>query len=187
MQIKFAIPSPINKIKRIESTVSLSPTHFDAGFQAGYQAGQWQAALEQKKWIDSQKEEWKKSLQALHSLHQEAQNLIVSDFPSLLQLLAEKLLKKNPFTAPQIADEIQLLLRDLSEAQSIRIECAPLELESIQNICEKTGMNLGQGSVHWKSNADLACGEYRIHSDLGSIDGRLQLKLAKLQLALDPQ
>lgn len=187
MQIKFAIPTPITKIKPIEKTASLSPSHFDEGFQAGYQAGQWQAALEQKKWIDSQKEEWNKSLLALHSLHQEAQNLIASDFPPLIQLLTEKLLKKNPFTPQQIADEIQSLLKDLSEAHSIRIECAPLELESIQNICEKTGMNLGQGSVHWKSNADLASGEYRIHSDLGSIDARLQLKLAKLQLALDPR
>ncbi len=185
MQIKFAIPSKINKIERIEGKPALDTKQFDEGFHAGYQAGKWQAALEQKKWVDTQKEEWKKSLQALTSLHQESRTLIASDFPQLIQLITDKLLKKNPFTHQQIAEEIQSLLRDLSEAQSIRIECSPLDLESIQNICEKTGMILGQGTILWKSNHDLTAGEYRIHSDLGSIDGRLQLKLAKLKLALD--
>ncbi len=187
MQIKFAIPSKITKIERIEKKSPVETHYFDEGFKAGYQAGQWQAALEQKKWIESHQEEWKKSLLALTSLHQEARDLIASDFPTLIQLITDKLLKKNPFTHQQIADEIQTLLSELSEAQSIRIECAPLDLESIQTICEKTGMHLGQGTVQWKSNAELTAGEYRIHSDLGSIDGRLQLKLAKLRLALDPK
>ncbi|MES2308989.1 MAG: FliH/SctL family protein [Verrucomicrobiota bacterium] len=185
MQVKFAIPSKITKVVRVEKNETTDPAHFDAGFKAGYQAGQWQATLEQKKWIETQKVEWAKSLEALLSLHQEAKTLIAADFPFFAQTIVEKLLKKNPFTPEQIADEILAFLKDLSEAHSIRIECAPQDLQSIQSICEKTGMNLGQGSVQWKAHADLASGEYRLQSDLGSVDGRLQPKLAKLKIALD--
>jgi flagellar biosynthesis/type III secretory pathway protein FliH len=185
MQVKFAIPSKITKVARVEKTASTDPKHFDAGFQAGYQAGRWQAELEQQKWIETQKAEWVKSLEALTSLHQETKNLIAEDFPLFAQTIVEKLLKKNPYTPDQIAEEIQCFLRDLSEAHSIRIECSAEDLLTVQGICEKTGMNLGQGSVQWKSHADLASGEYRIQSDLGSIDGRLQPKLAKLKIALE--
>lgn len=183
MRTKFAIPHKIAKITLKEKSEESSRAQIGDGFEAGYQAGKWQAALEQKKWIEVQKNELQKNLQTLQEIKTQTNDLIAAEFPGLLHLLLEKVLKKNPFTVKQIAEEIQVFLRELNEAHSVRIECAPSDLKSIQETCEKMNLNFGQGGLQWKTNPDLQSGEYRIQSDLGSVDGRLQARLAKLNLS----
>lgn len=184
MEFKFSIPQKIEKITLKQSSPAKVRAKIDEGFEAGYQAGKWQASMEQKKWVAAQKAELQQTMEALQKIYIETQNLISHDFPPMLQLILEKLFKKNPFTPEQIATEIQAFLQELNEAHSIRIECAPQTLQAIQNACEKMNLNFGQGSLQWKTNSDLHPGEYRIQSDLGSVDGRLQPRLAKLDLAL---
>lgn|GEM_PF-5656929 len=166
---------------------------YDGGFSAGYQAGLLEGKFayqekirESEKKIQEVSATLAKKMGELNQLNRQALNTAQEHLPDLLLTVLSKILEKHTFARAEIAAEIDKVLKELTLAESIFIECAEAEMAQLEELVKGSGYSISQGTVKWKANSDLKPGEFIIHSDLGFYDGRHMNRIKKVQTVLSP-
>jgi flagellar assembly protein FliH len=102
---------------------------------------------------------------------------------TLAVALAERLLGAALALDPaRIADLARAVLDEARGARRALIEAHPLDADELRQ--RLTGDGLDRQSIDVRSDAALARGELRLHTDLGTIDARLAPRFERLAAAL---
>jgi len=101
-------------------------------------------------------------------------------------LLAERVigraLEMDPALIASIAREA---LSEARGARRVRLECHPLDAESLRGHLAAAGLGGPEGVViDVLANTELARGSLRVHTELGTLDARLHPRLERLAAAL---
>ncbi len=184
LSFNLTLPTSITTAALTESPESTAPG-YQEGFQSGYKAGQWKAQLEAEQQLAEIRKQFAAQLKALHTVHETLDQTAGKHLPELLSLTLQRLFRKHPFTAEETAKELASILQELSEAQSITIECHPKHLSDLQSFVKSESLTMGNDHFIWKESPDLNAGEFKIQSDLGTYDGRHLIKLSKVQTVLE--
>jgi flagellar biosynthesis/type III secretory pathway protein FliH len=158
---------------------------YKAGFEAGYKEGRWRAELELRREREALGRKFGDRLAALDRIHESLVQLSQQHLPSLVLAAVTRLFQHHRFSDDEIFSEVSSLLKDLSQASRIRIEANPEDLKALRTRIEEAGVAVGSAAVEWVANSALHPGEFTLHSDLGSIDGRRQARLQQLRLVLE--
>jgi flagellar biosynthesis/type III secretory pathway protein FliH len=160
------------------------PGRDEAGFQAGYREGLWQAQSESRKLHRAQVENMKVMRAKLARLQAELVETIEKQFPDLLLEALKKVLHYHVFTTEEIGSYLKTLVGELREAHQIRIECSPDDLEALK-ICTLSEGRNGVVGIEWKANPALQPAEFVVESDLGMMEGRRQSRLARFKVEVE--
>ena len=120
---------------------------------------------------------------ALHAREERRAELDIDRTVKLAVLLAERLLGTELETRPErIAEMAQAALREARGARRAVIEAAPLDAEALRTNLSQ--LEFPPECLEVRSNADLSRGSLSIHTDIGTLDARLNPQLERLAAAL---
>jgi len=183
----LALPKGIKTIglEKFKTSSATFPDAYQDGFTAGYQAGQWKAALEAQQQRELLAQQGQAVLQKMEKLHQELYSIVSQHLPQLLLAALSRVLQHHRFTDEELVREVQTLVKELAQADQISIECSPVDLALLKERVDGIGVSWTQGQLLWKENPLLQQGEFILQSDLGTVDGRRIAKINQVMLAIE--
>lgn len=186
MPLDIVLPIAIG---RVEKSAAAAPEHADgsheAGYTAGYEQGKLRAEWEAKREAQKQAARIQSLAHALENLHKEYETLVGEHLPDLIQGALQRVFRRHPFTAEEVAAEVAELLRDLEQAGRLALECAPNDAEELQHRLADCGAIPDESKWTLQPNPALKPGEFVLKSDLGDVDGRHSSRLRQIHLALE--
>ena len=159
---------------------------YDVGFSAGYQQGQWRASLELELIARQQAIEIQSLINSLKIVHNGLEELVQQHLPELLRTALERVFSKYQLTDEQMVHEIEALVKEMKQGDSVKIELSPSQLERVYTGLNRYGISLPNVAMSWEPNSTLQEGEFMLTSELGQFDGRTSKRITKIQEALEP-
>jgi flagellar biosynthesis/type III secretory pathway protein FliH len=184
---KLVVPGGVRKISvqdvvQEKRTVS-EPDGYQNGFNAGYRAGMLKAELEATKQREEQEGTFRRMVDQLDRVYTEFSQSLRDHLPQLVLASVSRVMMKHHFSDEEIVSEIESLVRELTLAKSIHIECSEEDLNMLQQKLASSG-GLASAQIEWKNNPTLLKGEFILQSDLGEFDGRKMARLSRVKSAL---
>ncbi|SDU25095.1 Flagellar biosynthesis/type III secretory pathway protein FliH [Verrucomicrobium sp. GAS474] len=191
IKVRRLRPIPVIAVEPVEGegrAADESPiyeTLYDGSYEAGVRAGRLMALRETEAARQADARALQAVLAQMDNVLQELIRTAEGHLPDLLMAALGRVFREHDFTQEEMGREVAALLGEVHQAQSITIEIAPDALATLQARVEKLDLSIHSGRIQWKGNADLARGEYMIHTDLGVVDGRRHSKLSQIRTGLD--
>lgn len=182
----IVLPQPLAKvvIQKAKPADQAAEETYRKAYEAGYRAGQLKAEYEAREEARNQGQKANELVEKLSQVHEEFFKITQQHLPQLVLAALTRVLQHHRFTDDEIYNEVGALLKDLSLAKSIAIECSRADMDELKQRLEAAGVALTQCQIQWTPNDEFQKGEYVIQSDLGVLDGRKSTRMSHIHAAL---
>lgn len=157
---------------------------YGTGYDDGYRAGKWQAQMELSRDREQLSKESEKLISLLKQINTEVQSMTEQHLPELILSTLSRIFAHHHFTEEEVASEVEGIVKEISNAQHIALECSENDLNALHEKFETLGLSLENTELVCSVNASLSSGEFVLRSDLGYVDGRHIARIAQVQDAL---
>ncbi|MEM9400109.1 MAG: FliH/SctL family protein [Verrucomicrobiota bacterium] len=182
--VNIVMPSLVERVS-IAPDEKDEPSYQD-GFAAGYEAGLLQAKYEMALEAQKQKQDVQTLITALNQILQNFEKLMMQHLPKLLLGCLERVFANMKLTDEDVVKEMEALFKDISKTETLKIEMSEAQLTRISNNLQTFAISMPDAAVEWAINASLKEGEFLLTSDMGQFDGRMNARIRKIQVALEP-